>query len=306
MTTIDDKQFIFHIGLHKTASTYLQNRVFPALSPSGIYYVDKYDDFTMALVQALRRGVIGQDAGIRAHIRERFRGVRQGRVLISSEALSGWPYGGYCDDFVSMTEGLAHLFPAASIVLVVRNQIDWMVSLYKHSLRNGLIPFKEFLNGEVHRPAEPALDKDRVADALAFDFSRLHRVCARTFGDDKVHVLFFEELEANAGRFLSRLSGILDCEFVGTIDGKPENRGYSSFLLAAVNRLPVPRQRLARRLLHVLIRLPVLRGMNCSEALVGREAATRLRQHYARCNEHLAAFMPSDDIREKYYLAGRT
>ena len=301
-----EKQFVFHVGLHKTASTYLQDRVFPALDRSQICYVHKYDDFTMALVHALRRGVIGQDAEIRDHIRRRFQDVEQPRVLISSEGFAGWPRAGYHNDFVRLTEGLAHLFPSASIVLVVRNQIDWIVSLYKHSLRNGLTPVAEFLNFDAHEPHEETPERQRLANALAYDFSRLHRFYRRTFAEDRVHILFFEELQANPGQFLSRVSGVLNCQYERAIEGRFENRGYSSCLVAIVNRLlPMSRGPLARRLLHLLIRMPVLRGTDCSHVLLGPNAVARLRQYYSRCNVDLAEYMPSNQIKQKYYLAER-
>jgi hypothetical protein len=110
-------KIFFHIGLGKVASTYLQNRVFPALE--NIYYLP----------------------------RDRFRRhpkiVASGKypsILLSRE--SGLYLYEKLDDFKK-------IYPDAYILLFFRRQDEWIASHYRRYVKNGgLLCFEEYLDLE--------------------------------------------------------------------------------------------------------------------------------------------------------------
>ena len=108
-------KIFFHIGLGKVASTYLQNRVFPALE--DIYYLPR-DRF-------------------RRHPKEVASG-KHSTILLSRES------GLY---LYEKLEGFKKMYPDAYILLFFRRQDEWIASHYRRYVKNGgLLTFEKYLD----------------------------------------------------------------------------------------------------------------------------------------------------------------
>jgi len=102
---------VFHIGLHKTGTTFLQRAVFPKLD--GIHVVD-------------------QD------IRKLFNSPRENRLLVTHEGLSGDPFeGAWWKEFKMYVRGISRLFPGSECILGFRRHDEMILSLYKQYLHEG-------------------------------------------------------------------------------------------------------------------------------------------------------------------------
>ena len=101
------KDIIIHVGLHKTATTFLQKEVFPRLD------IDYY---------------------LNPQIRE-FLGIKTKgkKILISNEAFSGKPHLSpiNSNERMLIANRLHLLFPIAHIIVGVRNKKDWYNSLFR-------------------------------------------------------------------------------------------------------------------------------------------------------------------------------
>lgn len=202
-------QFFIHIGMHKTATTFLQREVFPRLS--GVHFVPP----TVPLNHLLRR-------------------APGTKVLISDENLSGRPwrmppdaaYSWREDRETSLTNAAA-LFPGAKPLACFRKHRDFVVSLYKQYLHQGgtssLEHFFRLDGSGIVKPAD--LDYRRVIGLLADRF------------DDEAFVFTYDQY-ASFDRLLPRICSALETPIPSGIDpNKRFNRGVRGIQATILRRL---------------------------------------------------------------------
>lgn len=127
------KKIILHVGLHKTASTYLQNIVFPA--------VQNYQLISRPYTQHNKWFNLLQYADdslydIETH-RNVLKAIIKGNTIISDEALSGKPTRFSHINRTTIAKRLSNLFPQASVILFLRNQPDILKSIYNQYVKMG-------------------------------------------------------------------------------------------------------------------------------------------------------------------------
>lgn len=112
-----NKQIFFHVGLSKTASTYLQNRFFNKLN--GIYYIGNhnYKYYERIITES-------QDE----------------KILVSRE---------FDQQYNRELEKFAKLYPSAKLIIVLRRHDSWIASQYRRYVKNGgSKEFEEFFDVE--------------------------------------------------------------------------------------------------------------------------------------------------------------
>jgi len=120
MNPVQEKQIFFHVGLAKTASTWLQFKVFPKFR--GIYYVKNtwYHRYASIINRS-----------------------QHPRYLVSREL--DWQLGREVSRF-------AALFPHAQPIIVLRRHDSWIASQYRRRVKNGFgLPFESFFDLEQDR-----------------------------------------------------------------------------------------------------------------------------------------------------------
>lgn len=199
---ITDAPVALHIGMMKTGTKTLQQHVFPrcrglacfgkpgAALARPIRAVTTLDEATWeqafpAVVEAFRRGLAGSGP----------------RVLISEEELS---VGGEIDSAADrrvIARRLRRLFPEATVVVVVRNQLTALQSLYGYVVGGApdAVPFGAWL--EQH---DARTTPDRGLDL--FDYAALVSHYVELFPAERVKVLLYEDMVARFPRFLTDLS----------------------------------------------------------------------------------------------------
>lgn len=170
-------QTIFHVGLHKTATTFLQRRVFPRLAE-------------IAFVPSPAR------------VRTIFSALESKRtLLVSDEGMSGIPYrGDWLGQFRVSMAGLAHMFPAAGIIIGFRAHADLIRSIYKQYLHEG--------GTEDIRFIFDAARSDSLLRPADLSFSARLELLGRLFGD-RVFVYTQEEIRDDLPGFLRDLRTFL-------------------------------------------------------------------------------------------------
>jgi hypothetical protein len=201
-------ELFIHVGIRKSATTWLQSRVFPRLS--GVNYLGKtealypkwlldwhyLDDFAF------------EDA--RAQLSSELAGeLRPGINLISSEAFTNtgviW----------QQAHRIAALWPAARIIVTLRDPLEVILSHYRLDVMDG-----------IHvRPLEECLDWSRTPYDLMkrrpiylpdLFFGEMVGLYQRLFGANRVQVLRYERLKSDPSGFVNQL-----VEFVGcTVDSQ--------------------------------------------------------------------------------------
>jgi hypothetical protein len=121
---------VIHIGYHKSASTFLQNSVFPQLPVNYLFFAGpnrKYLDMV--------ESKDGFDADaihdwINGELEKKYQGNKKAVSVLSHEELSGHPNGYDIIDPFVIAENLKKLFPNAKILIIIRNQLDYLMSVY--------------------------------------------------------------------------------------------------------------------------------------------------------------------------------
>lgn len=219
------KKTYIHVGLHKTASTWLQEKVFndyPNLDIISRPYTELSKTFGklhFANDEVYSKNDLLKDIEL-IHDPNK-------DLLISDENFSGLPYFGYLNRTM-IANRLSEAFPEAEIILVLRKPLALMKSLYQQGIRTGWQTnsinekflwksdrhytwqyHKECLNSKLDWSNEY-----RYFDyfhTLVFDHllcNNLVSLYEKRF--PKVHVLLFEELVQNPSQFIEKLNKVLD------------------------------------------------------------------------------------------------
>lgn len=191
---------VFHIGYHKTASTWLQGEVFPHLDgrmwPRDQVLVDT------ALRHLARADDEDYVPGVITALRDEYQDRHGQSVLFSYEGLSGrlWKPD---DSGRRSLDRISQLEPSAHILVVVREQRSMLRSIYfQYLYEGGTLGPEAFLD-------DPSGNGWRFEpEHLAYD--RLIRHATDLFGRDAVGVLPYELLTADPGHFLGELADILE------------------------------------------------------------------------------------------------
>jgi hypothetical protein len=201
----ESMQPLVHIGYHKTGTTWLQQEVF-SNSAAGF-----------SQLGGAQRLIAVDTFGFKPRKVRRLMERRIGEVrnlgltpVLSSERLSGAPhFGGYDSEIIA--DRLAAVFPNARIMVVIRQQTDMFLSIYKqHIRRGGAASLRQYL--------APPRDGYWMPQ-FRFEYLEYHRLIARyqdLFGAANVLVLPYELLRARPGEFLAKVSG-----FVGLPPAEP-------------------------------------------------------------------------------------
>ncbi len=206
------RQLLIHIGYHKTATSWLQSRVFT--SENGYAQLASHQQVDTEILRP--HPLVFTPASASERIAERLASCpSDSAAVISSEILSGHPfYGGY--ESVETARRLKLIAPDACILITIRNQLRLLPSLYMQYLRRGgtLRP-ATFFDGTT----EPGY---RGFDPVHFDYNLLISHYRETFGAENVHVVTQESLASARDETLAELA-----EFAGNKQWKPLER-YSA------------------------------------------------------------------------------
>jgi len=254
------KRIVLHVGLHKTATTFLQERVFPALPGVAFVHPLHYPQASDGPIERFMLEVFFRNAACidleqhRAAIHAWLDRVEHETVLISSEAIVGWPIENHSN--LANNSALLHaMFPEARVILVVRRQDKWVESAYAQLLKAGFSTSVErYINWNARErrfePYNVGLYKGPNVDARDLDWAAFDRHYRQRFGEDAVATLPFELFTDDAPVFLRTLYG-----FLGVDDGPlPDTRervnerwsGITAGLAKLVNRVPMPIKRAIR------------------------------------------------------------
>lgn len=142
------KDYIIHIGLPKTASSFLQERIFPRFE--GLNYVGSGQIRKSAEFNHLRLAddSLYQDAAARKLV-DSFKGEK---ILLSEERFAGrfLGFGGFINRSI-IARRLRDLMPNARILIFLRGQPAYIYSAYQQYIKGpsrGIKPFENF----VHEP----------------------------------------------------------------------------------------------------------------------------------------------------------
>jgi hypothetical protein len=202
---LETMPFLLHVGLHKCASTWLQQHVFENTgiglhSPWGGMAHQAVTEFVT--VDPLHFSASAARANLARTARPAPPGTKI--CVMSHEALSSRPWQGvYYAPYVA--ERLHATFGNARILLIFREQVSLIHSLYGQYIRTGgRLTLREFLGTPDDPPGFSGLCRLDF-----FHFDRLIGMYRDVFGADRVLALPLEMLARHPERFVSEISTFL-------------------------------------------------------------------------------------------------
>ena len=142
-----DKKFYLHIGLHKCASTTLQDYIFlkKNFNKEKFKVLTKKED-TKKILNLIDDFKSKKISLLECKKKLNFTFEDYNSILISHESLLGYHFDGFKDVNINF-ENYEKIFNKPKYLIVFRNQSDFLLSLWKHRIRKGYrAEFKKFIN----------------------------------------------------------------------------------------------------------------------------------------------------------------
>ncbi len=215
------KKTIIHVGLHKTATTFLQNNVWPTIQ--GYTYLSRpytQHNYAFNQMQYADESLYKKD-----YILKELEYIGSTRLLLSDEAFSGKPvYFSYLNRAI-IARRLQEVFPEAEIVLFLRDQKDIMLSHYSSYIK---MPYgTKIIEKFFYKPQtnytyseyskEPSKcnisnlyynTNDYFIHLDCFKYSPLVELYKRLF--EKCHVFLYEEFKQHKKDAFAKLGEIVE------------------------------------------------------------------------------------------------
>ena len=229
-----------HIGPHKTASTSLQNSIFPNVD---LYYAsDKIPGFNLWLERFARvNPTMLERSSAYIEASKYIRALPVGRkVLISSENLFGSIYLDYSDNYI-IFNNLKRLFPNLKIVFFARLQSNFFESLYRQAVREYL-PVKSKTYIDFH---EVNVNYKRLRSIFNVNYKMAswlsyYKFFKHYLGGDRVKVLLYEDLQSDKNYVLKEIEAFFGCRINSELTH--DNAGVGSeaaFIIKMLGPLPL-------------------------------------------------------------------
>jgi hypothetical protein len=285
-----DPQLLIHIGYPKTATTWLQARVFPLDIEGWFRPIGTRRSILATFVTV--DGFRFDPRSARASFDDQISASVSSRrtPVISLERLAGIaPSGGY--DAQSIADRLARTFPNARVLIVIREQEQMLRSTWQQYVREGgACSLRRFLD-------PPRDDNIPLFRFEQFEYDALINYYYGLFTPDRVCVLALEQLARSPQAFLTSLTEFAGVDATPQIDYSTAYAGLSGVSLAILRRLnyvigrndvnPAAPFRGHRRIGNVLTRLDRAIPKSLS-GLPTKRATSRVRQmigdRYRRSN----------------------
>ena len=200
-----DSNLTVHVGLPRTASTFLQERIFDHLK--GIHYIGKtrsaYPDWLKEWHYASDFDFHQHRTWIRNHLDEVM--VEHKPNVLSSEMFTMWG-----NQASTQAARLHSIAPEAKIVMVLRDPLERMRSFYKAIV--GFNGFWEPMGDLIGWNETPYVFYKQKPICLGdYYYNDMIQAYQRFFPAERMLILRYEDMVASFPRFLSRLA-----TFIGT------------------------------------------------------------------------------------------
>lgn len=219
-----NKKIVIHVGLQKTATTFLQNEYFPNLADCT-YIGRPYTQINKAfnLLQYADDSIFSLTKFQKEIDKIIDYSEKDHSILISDELFNGYTFYNFLNRTM-IAERLSKAIPEAEIILFIRNQNDLILSLYNQYIKIGW--YSDSLNKNfVHIPGEGVelnswINGDRdwnidkrfinhrsLFNIYHFKYSYMIEMYKKLFKN--VHIFLYEDFKKNPNDNLNRIDSIL-------------------------------------------------------------------------------------------------
>lgn len=325
-----NKKIILHIGLPKTATSFLQEMVFDNIRDVFYFGPPKVEDFCntpLNYITELNKIMSGEIKltneefnNLPNQISDFFSNIEEKKVLISNETLCG-----QIIHFKNSRQNalfLKKVFKKPKIVFSIRNQVDWAESIYNQIMtkHNKYIINEEFLGYKHGHTINEFFryEKGKFLDCSAiysFDWYSMIKEYIEIFGKENVLVLPYELLKDDLNSFLARFY-----KFTGLIPYFPEKKEtvnprlpdktieYSPILSKYCKKAQILPEGWFKRFilkndrgLKKFLLKNNTKKLNISEQVFTEYQKNLIRDYYKNSNQELSKLIEADLQKYRYY-----
>lgn len=228
-------RIVLHVGLTKTATTFLQNNVFPRLDKTVVYNPADIFYFVNAIFSLGIRENRFIDEAVR--LAETYASREDKRtLLLSAESFLQSTFDQNYEESIGL---IRQIFPTAEVVLFLRNQLDWLESCYRESVKHGyhqsIQDFFGYENGEfVKTEARFNRNHMRHINIWKCNWTNLLASLRQAFDTRKVHLFCYEEFCAAPVSVAKGLFHVLGCSTFDVNTESRANKGLSAAAIAVI------------------------------------------------------------------------
>jgi hypothetical protein len=221
---------LIHIGLHKTATTWLQQSFFavhPEVHLLNDYMNPWHDELTSYIIKSGEDFSSAECRGIFQKRIDKLPTSDKGAYVISSEELVGNPLsGGY--NRGTIAKRLADTFPEAKIMITTRNQSDTLYSLHQQMIKMGYVgSMTQLLKEDLW--TRPCFQKQFL------DYLTLYNLYLGYYDKESIGLFTQEELKLNSEVFIKEIYSFLNIDSDKfKINTSPVAKGLSERKISAM------------------------------------------------------------------------
>ncbi len=222
---VNNNKVYIHLGLHKTGSTFFQKKFYPMYSEFNYKHLRDASTLSEFNQYILRENALTFSL---EHAKTLFykhlspNETEQGILTLCEEQFSGFPLQDALNRKMIFDRLLA-FFPNANFVIVLRNQKDFVKSMYAEYLKKGgTATLKNFLTRK-----DSTLNFSRGSYLKYFDY---YNCIKNRVTEKKVKVLYYEDLNYNPELFFNELNSFfnLNLSISESILNAKENVSFKS------------------------------------------------------------------------------
>lgn len=196
-----------HVGLHKCASTFIQRNILDNHSEIApiLDYRAYTPDIRYAFGEMLNQRASLDIESIKSDFKTLLSSLQKDdpsrRIILSSERLSGCAFSGRSEQAIA--NDLYTLFGTTDILLILRDPVSYILSLWQYSVQNGMtMSLESFLIDYQSSPCFPTRFHNIFCKVSYIDYVE----CLQNiFGKNRIHILFLEDLHNAPKAFINSL-----------------------------------------------------------------------------------------------------
>lgn len=230
-----------HIGHHKTGTTFLQKKIFPQLAVNFVNLPDTRLIIGDKFIPEDYRKTIIDSINFKSSL----------PLVISSEMYLGKSEGSNNPDWDAkrIANRLKQAYPNAKIIITIRNQIEYIYSIYTHRLLIGGLETHS-LNSYLKQ-----IFHERLGEKLKYELLIDHYI--KLFGKENILFLSYEEMKENMDDYLQKIMSFLKLTNIVTYKNTNVNYSNRSYLIIQIARFF---NRLAKIFLKLFVSSPQKNG----------------------------------------------
>tara|TARA_B110000285_G_C15142469_1_gene631908 strand:- start:7235 stop:8233 length:999 start_codon:yes stop_codon:yes gene_type:complete len=211
------KEVYLHIGFQKTASTYLQDNVFPHFEGVKFVNKNKYVNKWLGCLRSFDTSYFHNKNNIYKKLESEY--SESQKFLISKEVLVGNPFANFSDN-TSIAHTLKKSFPDAKILLIIRKQDDLLNYLYSLYLKfGGRKKIKDFLyygeNSFTHSGLYTLENRDQALPPIgvsphSLNYYNIISNYIELFGKENIKIIPYELLKYKPKEFITEIEKFLE------------------------------------------------------------------------------------------------